>query len=181
MLIGLSGAKGSGKTEAASYLVDSFNFSRVGFADLLKAAAGLIYGLTDEQLYGSQDIKESLVQPYDLSVRYILQKFGAEVCREIHPDTWTIGWERTAQRLLEAGCFVVVDDVRFPNEVTAIHQYGGVIWWVSRSSVEVAVRAEDHHVSENFDVLVVDGILDNSGDIFALRSALVVKYQELQS
>jgi hypothetical protein len=162
MIIGIAGHRGSGKSAAAKILVER-GFVRQRFAqplkDMLKAA-----GLTDEHVDGS--LKEV---PCELlggaTPRHAMQTLGTEWGRELlHPDLWIILWRARARTTP----FVVVDDVRFPNEVEAIRAEGGAIWRIRRPSCGF-----DGHVSESYiNDLAVDHEIDNSGDLDFLRGQL---------
>lgn len=104
-------------------------------------------GLTDDQLNGS--LKET---PCALlggkTPRYAMQTLGTEWGRNlIHPDLWVFIWTR--YRRSEMRAFprdrVVADDVRFPNEVDAIHELGGEVWRVHRPGCQ-----SDGHESESY-------------------------------
>jgi len=183
VIVGLTGYRGSGKDAVANLLCQRHGFVRRAFADRLKEAAGLIYGLSHEQLHGDYRAKET-VDPYlGLTPRFILQQLGTEVARCIHPDTWIIGLENwlyedvqvqaTARRPLR----YVVPDVRFPNEAVALRAaerpwgHGRIVAVVGRR----APPAEDvdQHASEtNVEELIAasDFAVNNSGDFSALRA-----------
>ena len=151
-IIGLAGRAGSGKTTVASMLCPKYGYDICAFSKALKDAAKLIYGLTGDQLFG--DARERVDRRYGMTPRMILQRFGTEVCREIHPDTWVMALERQ----LNDKHRYAIHDVRFPNEVEAIKRWGGVVWQVvGRETLGV----DSDHISERpFDV---DVVIDNSG------------------
>jgi len=152
-IIGLSGNRpGAGKTTAAGILLEQYGYHLKSFATPLKQAAKLIYALSYEQLY-NPDEKDRIDERYGLSPRAILQQLGTEVCRAIDPLTWVLAMERR----IDNECAYVIDDVRFPNEVTAIKRWGGVVWEiVRRGSVE-----DSGHISESH-LLDVDRIVYNN-------------------
>lgn len=122
IIIGFAGRAGAGKTTAAQHLVQHHGFERVRFAGPLKAMMRAL-GCTEEEVDGAR--KE---QPCDLlggrTPRQAMQWLGTEWGRDmIAPDLWTRAWEYAAAGKSR----VVVDDVRFPNEVEAIRQLGGVV------------------------------------------------------
>lgn len=57
---------------------------------------------------------------------------------------------------------IVISDVRFPDEVKAIQELGGIILKINRSSVE---PVEICHESENANELKFDDSIDNNGTI----------------
>lgn len=156
MIIGFCGPIGAGKTTAALHLVEAHGFDRVRFAGPLKAMLKAL-GLTDRELDG--DLKES---PCALlggqTPRWALQALGTEWGRMlIHADLWINAWRAASKPYLN----VVADDVRFPNEVAAIHSMGGRVYRVVRSSVED--RAGSHASEGN--KLDCDGYVINNGSL----------------
>jgi hypothetical protein len=124
MILGLCGVAGAGKSSAASYLSEHHGFARTRFAEPLKAMMRAI-GLSEAQVDG--DLKgEPAALLCGRTPRHAMQTIGTEWGRDlIHPDLWITLWTRTALEILEQGGRVVVDDVRFPNEVEAIQTLGG--------------------------------------------------------
>jgi len=125
-IIGLVAPKQSGKSEVAKILVEDYGFTRIAFADTIKDVASIVYALSNRQLYG--DAKEIIDERYGLTPRFIMQKIGSEVCRQIHLDTWLMSWQRKANDCEK----VVVEDVRFDNEIEWITSRGADIWEISR-------------------------------------------------
>ena len=157
MIIGIIGKKFNGKSEIANYLQskEELNFIRLSFAEKVKEAANVIYGLDFEQLYGDQ--KEVTDKRYNLTPRVILQKLGTEVARNIHPLTWVKSLELTYNRLetednrtrqvlarQSLNRNYVIDDCRFLNESEWIRSKQGIIVKVIREMPGVI----DEHQSE---------------------------------
>lgn len=122
-IILLTGPAGAGKTTAGNILSTVHGFALLKFATPIKS---MLYGLglTEEHIEGS--LKEV---PCDLlggrTPRYAMQTLGTEWGREImHPAIWIevmIGWIKRLQH--ESDLFtrdIVIDDTRFPNEITRI-------------------------------------------------------------
>lgn len=141
LLIGLCGRKGSGK----SYVAESMKLTRgakiIRFADTLKDMMRVM-GFTEDQING--DLKEvGCVLLNGKTPRYAMQTLGTEWGRDLlHENIWVNMLVAKANK--ESG-IVVVDDVRFPNEIEAIHANGGVVAWVERASI---YEGEDQHSSE---------------------------------
>jgi len=154
-----------GKDTAANYLQEKYpgKLKRVAFADELKKAAMVIFGLSREQCFGSQEIKETIDPRYGKSPRQLLQELG-EKMRDIFPDIWVVKvFNEAIPELQEQGydCFAI-SDVRYPNEAEWIRKQGGVVARVDREESGVTVGAE--HSSEtamrNF---VCDVEISNNG------------------
>lgn len=164
-LVAFSGKAGSGKSTAASYLVEHHDFTRVRFAGPLKAMLAAV-GLSDDEIEG--DMKE---KPCALlcgkTPRFAMQKLGTEYGRQvIGADLWVRLWKHAVEPHLVAGKPVVVDDCRFPNEGYAIRALGGKLIRITRPG---AGQGAAGHVSEGFDILPDDIIENNAtpADLFA--------------
>src|ERR1700735_2758688 len=139
MIIGLTGYKRSGKTEVYRMLNEAVGTAvgsgaiRRRFAQSLKDMLKAV-GLEDE--HGDGKLKEL---PCDLlggqTPRWAMQTLGTEWGRNlIHPNLWVIFWIASTSAVVKAAPWhcVVADDVRFPNEVDAVHSLGGQVWRISR-------------------------------------------------
>ena len=167
-IIGLTGLKRSGKSEVAHYLQDRHEFAVMPFAKILKETMTKVYGLSEAQLYG--DEKDTVDDRYDLTPRFIMQKFATEVAREVHPGTWVMAWERLLKLEQSYGhTRFVVDDVRFPNEVEAIRKLGGKVWRVVRPGSDW-LDGDDQHVSEQpLPVTILAGEIINDSTLEELQ------------
>lgn len=144
MIIGICGFIGSGKDTVANYLVGFHGYRRDSFAGALKDAVATVFGWDRELLEGitpeAREWREQvdtwwanrLRMPH-LTPRWVLQYWGTEVCRQgFHDDIWIASLEN---RLARRKDNTVISDVRFPNEITAIKQAGGEVWWVQRGEL----------------------------------------------
>jgi hypothetical protein len=60
----------------------------------------------------------------------MLQLWGTEVCRNgFHDDIWIASLEN---KMRKTGDNIVISDVRFPNEIKAIHNAGGIVVRIKR-------------------------------------------------
>jgi hypothetical protein len=141
MFVGILGFIGSGKDTAANYLVAQHGFRRDSFAGALKDAVAQIFGWDRELLEGltpeAREWREQ-VDPWwakrlnmpTLTPRWVLQYWGTEVCRQgFHDDIWIASLEN---KLRTSKDNIVISDVRFPNEIKAIHNAGGKVIRVKR-------------------------------------------------
>lgn len=147
IVIGLTGLAGSGKTTAARVLETKEGFARLSFAGPRKAMARS-FGLTTREIAG--DLKEAPgPELCGKSPRQFMQMLGTEFGRDmIGPDIWINAFKRNGDelRLDEDVRGIVVDDVRFENEVAAIREMGGVIVRIERPGAGSQTGAA--HVSE---------------------------------
>jgi hypothetical protein len=66
----------------------------------------------------------------NLTPRWVLQYWGTEVCRGgFHDDIWIASLEN---KLRNSKDNIVISDVRFPNEIKAIHNAGGKVIRIKR-------------------------------------------------
>lgn len=171
MLIGLAGRAGSGKSHAALALVRQAGFVRLRFAEPLKAALREL-GLTEAELDGA-DKETPSPRLCGRTPRFAMQTLGTEWGREtIGRSLWVDAWARRVDAELAAGASVVVDDVRFADEVESIRARGGRVFWVDRGPA-----APPDHVSETLGADACDGVIVNPGDAgfeLALARAVAV-------
>ena len=141
MIIGIAGFQGSGKDTIADYLQNIYGFKRDSFAATLKDAVAAVFGWDRELLEGrtteSRQWREQ-VDPWwanrlnmpNLTPRLVLQRWGTEVARRSwHDDTWIASLE---YKLAQAHNDIVITDVRFPNEIAAVRNAGGIVIRVVR-------------------------------------------------
>jgi hypothetical protein len=160
-LIGLGHVARSGKDTIADHLVDKHGFVKGSFIESMKEACQVIFGLTYEQLYGSE---KEIVDPFwDSKLELRKNQHGVVLPVErIDERGGTREWERVpvTPRVImqlmgtEAGrnvfgndlwvhAFIrkitnsrddrwVMADVRFPNEADAILKAGGLVYRVDR-------------------------------------------------
>jgi hypothetical protein len=141
MIIGFVGFIGSGKDTAADYLVNFHGFRRDSFANTLKDAVATIFGWDRTLLEGRTAEARAWREQVDewwaarlgmpkLTPRWVLQYWGTDVLRNaFHDDIWIASLEN---KMRKTGDNIVISDVRFPNEITAIHNAGGIVVRVKR-------------------------------------------------
>lgn len=152
-LIAVHGFKQSGKDTLAHLLVSEYGYQRLAFADRVKDAIHVIFGVSKEDLYGSDADKQKLSpvrwsdlenvmrekkddQAY-LSIRELLQIFATEICRDKIPAIW--------YRFLpiQSDELTVISDLRFLNEAEHLKSLNALIIEVKRPSA-----LGSHHASE---------------------------------
>ena len=141
MIIGISGFQGAGKDTVADYLQNIYGFKRDSFAATLKDAVAAVFGWDRELLEGRTTESRAWREQVDawwanrlnmpnLTPRLVLQLWGTEVARRaFHDDTWIASLEN---KLSKAHNDIVITDVRFPNEIQAVRNAGGVVIRVVR-------------------------------------------------
>jgi hypothetical protein len=190
VIVGMVGHLRAGKDSVAAHLIKDYGFARYAFADVLKDAAlhldpivqveaqtayGYGYG---GGLYEYAEVVETRLTEvvgamgWDAAkaipeVRRTLQEYGMSI-RAIDP----LFWVRAAMgRLVHDTRPVVVTDVRFPNEVDAIRDKGGIIVRVTRPGAN-----GDNHISERaLNDTRADYTLNNDGTLTQLAYQIDMK------
>lgn len=165
-LIALSGKKRSGKDTFAARLIEAHGFTRIAFADPMRAAAlaldPIIRIEQDETgpliAAGAPLLARYVVTTLRLSevvdavgwetaksvreVRRTLQRLGTEAGRQVlGEDVWVDAAMRQAEQVDGP---VVITDCRFTNEADAVRARGGIVVRIVRDGLP----AGDTHPSE---------------------------------
>jgi hypothetical protein len=208
MIIGISGFQGSGKDTIADYLQNIYGFKRDSFASTLKDAVASVFGWERELLEGrtteSRQWRETVdswwanrLNMPNLTPRLVLQLWGTEVARKaFHDDTWIASLE---YKLSKAHNDIVITDVRFPNEIKAVRDAGGIVirvvrgpepdWYLiaeranrgDRIAQEILVEHKIHPSETAWIGTQFDAVIDNNADgldpLFAQVKSLVTNLQ----
>ena len=139
-VLGLTGRRGSGKSSVAKVLADIYDFEVMSFATPIKDMLSAM-GIPDKYLH-DPEFKEKPVPGYGKSGRFMMQTLGTDWARNLIGQSV---WVRAVKdRISELKLDVVLDDVRFENEASMIHAYGGMIVRIERPNIDAA----DEHRSE---------------------------------
>ena len=99
-----------------------------------------------------------------LTVRRILQWWGTEFRRAQDPDYWTKAWERKVRDYDLTRMHILVDDVRFMNELVTLKGLGGLIAKIERPGFAAAGNHASETSLDHFTdwdrVIVNDGSLE---------------------
>lgn len=134
MIIAISGKQQAGKDTVGDYLVENYGFAKLAFADKLKDVAMDLFELSYEECYGVKTERS----------RFILQKLGTEVARNIDPDVWVNYTMRIAKEYEDKGISVVITDARYPNEANVVRKLGGKVWRIERRYRNTATGDQEH-------------------------------------
>jgi hypothetical protein len=178
-IVGFTGVAGSGKDSAAVVLLDRFGFTRVSLADEIKRICARQFGWDREILWGPSEFRNVPDPGWGgLTARRALQHLGTEWGRAMHPDIWVNRMINDARGVMGGGYYdpaigvyrkqdpsryvgVCVPDVRFENEVDAIHAVGGRVWRIDRPGAGLEGAAGAHASEIGIADLTVDGIIRN--------------------
>lgn len=194
-IIGLMGAKGSGKDTVAAFLATQFFAERIAFADALKQLCSTMFDIPigyfndpnhkDEPSYlprlrcpfcEGREVEKLTCDNINNHVKYgsfwtyreILQYIGTEGFRYVDPDIWV----RKVEKAIKSASFAIITDVRFRGEAEMIWRNGGEIWKIRRPG-----KLGDGHASEQGDMYVKDhevqSIINNDGTLEDLRKVVI--------
>lgn len=170
MIIGIAGLAGSGKSTVAALLSAQYGFSVRNFADPLKNICKDLFQFSDDQLWGpSQSRNAPDARYWDQSARDALQILGS-AARKYYPDVWVQLTVRDINRFAD----IVIGDVRYDNEVRAIHNMGGQVWYVHRPDLPRQL-----HESEQLTAEACDYTLNNTTTLEDLKLDIALAMQRL--
>jgi hypothetical protein len=186
MVVGLVGLKGAGKSVVADAFVDEKqnDWTKTAFAAPLKAGLRAMFGFTEAQLHDAV-LKEALDERYGITPRQAMQVVGTELMRhELErrlgvEGLWVKRMDEVLTQAAAAGKHVIVEDVRFPDEVACIARHGGTIVRVTRPALQAAAAHPEGaaaappggavHETESY-VLPHAHELVNAGNVEELRA-----------
>lgn len=129
-------------------ITDAYSSMEEAVEELKKMKTGF------HNAYGDGEYQFSVEQER-VTPRLLLQKIGTEVGRMINPDVWiktlfnkyigkSIGIDKVGHQTILYPNWIITD-VRFPNEVKAIKEKGGIVIRVNR---DLGLPIVDNHISE---------------------------------
>ena len=160
-----------------SQLLESFRPCKIyAFADVLKEFAVDVLGLEYNQVYGTNEEKNSPTHLLwenmptgnnkgPMTGREILQYFGSDICRKMYENIWFDACIRRIRK--DKPELALISDVRFPNEIKGVQNEGGVVFGLPRD----IVNGKDTHSSEQVDLSLCDYVLPE-GNIDTTTRAL---------
>lgn len=173
MILGLCGYPGSGKDAIAAHLVSQHGFTRMAFADPMRAALLALDPWVDvPESTKCRKLSELIewhgwdyVKREYPDVRTYLQRMGTEAGRDIHGQDC---WLKLAAKSIDKASRVVVTDVRFANEVEFLRQRGAKFIRVTRPGVGPV----NNHTSEQLDYTFAQYELRNDRTLEQLSQSM---------
>jgi hypothetical protein len=158
VIVGLTGAKGSGKDTVGAYLEKEHAFERKAFADPLKQSVASLFGIAFSDIDKLKNDPEAYVGVY--TFRTFLQRYGTEAHRDVFGQNFWIDYTLPLGGYYP-GRAIVVTDVRYRNEAERVRALGGFNWHIHR---ETALENQLQHSSEEFDYDdLIDAHMTNDG------------------
>lgn len=169
-IIAFAGRKQSGKTTCSEFVakyfngtVEPFNSARIyNFADPLKNDICInILGLTHDQCYGEDMDKNTLTDVQwngkQLTAREVMQFVGTDLFRKMKHDVWSSATINQIHR--DSPGLAIIADCRFPNEVDAVKQAGGMVIKLMRNLYNSDHDSETaldplNYSQSNFDLII---------------------------
>mgnify|MGYP001394887594 CR=1 FL=1 len=112
-----------------------------------------------------------------VTVRRLLQWWGTEYRREQDPDYWTKAWGRKVEQYDLPRVHILVDDVRFINEVAVIRAHGGRLVKIERPGFN---GANDHSSETSLDAYRAwDAVVRNDGSLEQLSDRIAALAEAL--
>jgi len=177
-IIAFAGRKQSGKTTSCEFVKNVFETSHhsgdcriYNFADPLKQMCIDIFGLSYHQCYGTDDNKNEIVNCYwpgldsKMTAREVLQYVGTDVFRKMQCNVWADATIRKIEK--ENPTLALIADCRFPNEVEAVKNAGGIVVKLNRDTYNSTHASEisldkDRYDQNNFDLSIDNQYLNLS-------------------
>ena len=168
MIIAFAGRKQSGKTTSCEFVQSLFANKETkiyNFADPLKQLCIDIFGLTYDQCYGTDENKNEIVDccwsgtDSKMTAREVLQYVGTDVFRAMQHNVWSSATIRLIQK--EQPDVALIADCRFPNEVEAVKNAGGVVLKLNRNLYESTHASETALDDANYDQSNFDLVIAN--------------------
>jgi len=134
---------------------------KFSFADSLKHVVSVLFGISLDMMYGTDEEKNSfttikteslkiLVPDFHsehefVTIRQLLQAFGTDICRKLLDDVWIriVKKEIEEYHSVYPNGIAIIDDCRFTNECIAFKNPESIILGLKRS-IE-----DSSHISEN--------------------------------
>lgn len=177
MIIGLCGFARSGKSTAAEYLEKNHGFKRVNFKDALVAEMKENFpDLLDEIAYAVDMLNQyetgigestptvELFLTKPRLMRALMQNYGTDVRRKDNPNYWAKKW---VEKVKQTKGNIVVDDVRFFNELSSLTELDGVLVRVKRPDITTGGTHQSEKEQELFcEDYTIEGVANSHDAIY---------------
>lgn len=189
-MIAFAGRKQSGKTSSCEYVSKIFaqeaqlNSAIYNFADPLKQMCINIFGLTYDQCYGSDESKNEYVNCLwpdsgkSMTAREVMQYVGTNVFRKMQQNVWA---DATIRKIQDENLpLALIADCRFPNEVEAVKNAGGLVIKLNRNLYNSSHESETALDEDRYEQSNFDFIIDNRNMDIREKNELIYDYLKLK-
>lgn len=176
-LIGISGKKRSGKDTIAKILKRFLpEYEIKSYAYKLREICSVLTNKPIE-FFLDDNNKPLILDGWDISVRYMLQKVGTDCFRVgLDEDAWV----KSLFSSYSNNSKWIISDVRFENEVKAIHDRGGIVVRVNGDYDNNKNSQIDDHPSETAldNYTKFDYYINNNGTVTDLYKKVYALHHE---
>lgn len=186
-IIAFAGRKQSGKTTCSEFvlkyyngIIEPFNCGKIyNFADPLKRDICMnILGLTYEQCYGEDMDKNTLTDiewnGKKLTAREVMQFVGTDLFRKMKNDVWASATITKIKN--DKPKLAIIADCRFPNEVEAIKNAGGLVIKLNRNPFNSDHASETALDEHNYPVQNFDLVIYNDNITISQQNQIVLNF-----
>lgn len=174
-IFGIHGLARSGKDVFSDYLLDACGglAGRYSFASpiyrMLEVLLGELPTYVDDNGAVQYD-KNAIINPYDKSLRYMLQTLGTEWGRNlIDDDIWVFdALKYVTENTKTVGQFIFTD-IRFVNEALFVRELGGVVIHITREQRD-SIDNQSHASEGMLPGNLVDRVVRNNDTLESLQS-----------
>jgi len=190
MIIAFAGRKQSGKTSACEFTANVYsqtmqkNSAIYNFADPLKKMCIDIFGLTYEQCYGSDENKNEYVNCFwpdsgnSMTAREVMQYVGTDVFRKMQHNVWA---DATIRKIQDENLpLALIADCRFPNEVEAVKNAGGLVIKLNRNLYSSTHESETALDEDRYDQSNFDFVIDNKDLKIGAKNELIYSFLKVK-
>lgn len=136
MFVGIVGYSKSGKSVISRELNNLWGFKQVNFADSLKRGLSISLRVPLEWFIEPSEKEKEREEFYGASARQVMQKIGTEGFRNlIGQEVWVDVWERYLAEITPVPTRVVVDDIRFLEELSRLRSLNAKVIGVVRPNI----------------------------------------------
>ena len=190
MIIAFAGRKQSGKTSACEFTANVYsqtiqkNSAIYNFADPLKKMCIDILGLTYEQCYGSDESKNEYVNCLwpdsgnAMTAREVMQYVGTNIFRKMQHNVWA---DATIRKIQDENLpLALIADCRFPNEVEAVKNAGGLVIKLNRNLYSSTHESEIALDEDRYDQSNFDFVIDNKDLKIGAKNELIYSFLKVK-
>lgn len=170
MLIGLAGKGGSGKSTLAQFLAKKLPGQNhiLSFSTALKEEIHEYFGISPDFQRSAKGKTTLVVLGYrGYTIRAIMQWWGTEIRRAQDPQYWVNKLADKVRDIRKDGQEhnIIVDDVRFKNEVRIINALGGYVFRIKPYEGWAPIAGTTHQSETDLDDMLLTTLTPEFGKL----------------